>query len=169
MPGFTDEWVKSNLIDIVIIEKGKQLNKSDVSEYGFFPITMGELNHQPTNIWNATENHIIISEGGNSCGYVQFRNKSFWTGGHCYLLSKSNNNNFFYFGMKSVQSKIMGLRVGSGLPNVQKSALMDFQIVHPRNVKEQEAIAEILSDMDAEIAALEQRLEKTRTIKQGMM
>ena len=63
----------------------------------------------------------------------------------------------------------MGLRVGSGLPNVQKSALMDFQIVHPRSVKEQEAIAEILSDMDAEISALEQRLEKTKKIHQGMM
>ena len=34
---------------------------------------------------------------------------------------------------------------------------------------EQQAIATILSDMDAEIAALEHRLDKTRAIKQGMM
>ncbi|MEY0217274.1 restriction endonuclease subunit S, partial [Providencia rettgeri] len=34
---------------------------------------------------------------------------------------------------------------------------------------EQTAIATILSDMDAEIQALEQRLGKTRQIKQGMM
>ncbi|MDC0045706.1 restriction endonuclease subunit S, partial [Candidatus Poseidoniales archaeon] len=34
---------------------------------------------------------------------------------------------------------------------------------------EQVAISEVLSDMDAEIAALEQRLEKTKAIKQGMM
>jgi type I restriction enzyme S subunit len=34
---------------------------------------------------------------------------------------------------------------------------------------EQQAIAEVLSDMDAEISALEQRLEKTKAIKQGMM
>ena len=34
---------------------------------------------------------------------------------------------------------------------------------------EQRAIATILSDMDAEIAALEHRLDKTRAIKQGMM
>ena len=38
---------------------------------------------------------------------------------------------------------------------------------HPR--PEQTAIAEVLSDMDAEIAALEQRLAKTRALKQGMM
>ena len=34
---------------------------------------------------------------------------------------------------------------------------------------EQTAIAAILSDMDAEIAALEARRDKTRTLKQGMM
>lgn len=34
---------------------------------------------------------------------------------------------------------------------------------------EQRAIASVLSDMDAEIAALERRLDKTRAVKQGMM
>ena len=37
------------------------------------------------------------------------------------------------------------------------------------DVSEQTAIATLLSDMDAEIAALERRLEKTLHIKQGMM
>ena len=34
---------------------------------------------------------------------------------------------------------------------------------------EQTAIAEVLSDMDAELAALEQKRDKTRLLKQGMM
>jgi type I restriction enzyme S subunit len=34
---------------------------------------------------------------------------------------------------------------------------------------EQAAIAEVLSEMDAELAALEQRREKTRALKHGMM
>ena len=34
---------------------------------------------------------------------------------------------------------------------------------------EQRAIAAVLSDMDAEIAALERRRDKTRDVKQGMM
>lgn len=37
------------------------------------------------------------------------------------------------------------------------------------DVVEQEAIAAVLSDMDAELAALEARREKTRALKQGMM
>lgn len=39
----------------------------------------------------------------------------------------------------------------------------------PPTAEEQTAIAEILSDMDAELAALEAKLEKARQIKQGMM
>ena len=38
-----------------------------------------------------------------------------------------------------------------------------------RRVGEQTAIAAILSDVDAEIAALEARRDKTRALKQGMM
>ena len=37
------------------------------------------------------------------------------------------------------------------------------------SIEEQTAIAAILSDMDAEIAALERRRDKTRAVKQGMM
>jgi type I restriction enzyme S subunit len=37
------------------------------------------------------------------------------------------------------------------------------------SIAEQTAIAAILSDMDAEISALEQKLAKARQIKQGMM
>ena len=39
----------------------------------------------------------------------------------------------------------------------------------PADIEEQRAIASVLSDMDAEIAALEQRRDKTRAIKHGMM
>ena len=48
----------------------------------------------------------------------------------------------------------------------------EFQFLNvaiPSKENEQTAIATILSDMDAEIQALEQRLGKTRKIKQGMM
>jgi type I restriction enzyme S subunit len=39
----------------------------------------------------------------------------------------------------------------------------------PQNKAEQSAIATVLSDMDAEIEALEQRLNKIRDLKQAMM
>ncbi|MCF7355420.1 restriction endonuclease subunit S [Vibrio sp. CK2-1] len=47
--------------------------------------------------------------------------------------------------------------------------LKTLPILLPKNPEEQAAIATILSDMDEEIQALQQRLSKTRQIKQGMM
>lgn len=63
----------------------------------------------------------------------------------------------------------MRLRVGSGLPNVQKTALANFELYLPLNEDEQTAIAAALTEMDAELSALEQRRDKTRALKQAMM
>ncbi|MGI3431532.1 restriction endonuclease subunit S [Providencia stuartii] len=58
---------------------------------------------------------------------------------------------------------------GTDPPNIGTTTLGNINIVLPPAEQEQTAIATILSDMDAEIQALEQRLGKTRQIKQGMM
>ena len=44
-----------------------------------------------------------------------------------------------------------------------------IEVLLPLDKTEQEAIATVLSDMDAEIIMLERRRDKTRAIKQGMM
>ena len=57
---------------------------------------------------------------------------------------------------------------GSAQLGLSRKAVEEQEIPVP-SLKEQRAIADVLSDMDAEIAALEQRLDKTRAVKQGMM
>ena len=57
---------------------------------------------------------------------------------------------------------------GTHMPRADWNVMRNFEICLPE-AREQLAIASVLSDMDAEIAALEQRREKTRAIKQGMM
>ena len=76
---------------------------------------------------------------------------------------------FLYQLLKGRQLEIMALRVGSGLPNVQKAALLAFKVRCPIALAEQTAIAAVLSDMDAELTTLEARRDKTRALKQGMM
>ena len=62
--------------------------------------------------------------------------------------------------------KTMSMRSGQPGINGQEYAQFEFQLP---SVQEQSAISQVLSDMDAEISALEARLEKTRALKQGMM
>jgi len=59
--------------------------------------------------------------------------------------------------------------VRSGMPKINRVELAEFKFPCPPTKAEQTAIAEILSDMDAEIATLEAKLAKARQIKQGMM
>ncbi len=63
---------------------------------------------------------------------------------------------------------IANLIAGSSINNLKPSDIESIEIPFPSK-PEQTAIAEILSDMDAEITALEQKRAKTRLLKQGMM
>ena len=171
LPGFSRDWELKALGDIAIAKKGSQLSRSLVTEHGKFAHLNGGISPSGyTNSSNTIGGTIAISEGGNSCGHVQFMSEPYWSGGHCYsVIPNGVDNQFLYHALKSEQPQIMGLRVGSGLPNVQKTALLAFELRLPKDPVEQTAIATILSDMDVEIAALEAKLSKARQLKQGMM
>jgi len=57
----------------------------------------------------------------------------------------------------------------TAIPHISSGDIRSFRIRIPPTHEEQRAIATVLSDMDAEIAALETRLAKTQALKQGMM
>lgn len=57
----------------------------------------------------------------------------------------------------------------TAIPHISPLDIRSFKFLLPPSKAEQTAIATILSDMDEELQALEQRLSKTRQIKQGMM
>lgn len=54
-------------------------------------------------------------------------------------------------------------------PKINMDQISKIRILIPKSTTEQTAIAQLLSDMDAEIEALECRLKKTQALKQGMM
>jgi type I restriction enzyme S subunit len=56
----------------------------------------------------------------------------------------------------------------SGVPSLNAKTIENIEISTPHYV-EQTRIATILSDMDAELSALEQKLEKYKKVKLGMM
>lgn len=67
-----------------------------------------------------------------------------------------------------INAQIDLLITGSNYPAINSSDTKKLKI-QISSIDEQTSIASILSDMDAEIQALEHRLNKTRQIKQGMM
>ena len=71
-------------------------------------------------------------------------------------------------GQNSSVVDIKNLLAGSSINNLRPSSIESMEFSFP-DVPEQTAIATVLTDMDAELAALEQRRQKTRALNQGMM
>lgn len=68
-----------------------------------------------------------------------------------------------------IQKIIESQKTLGAQPKLALNRIEKLQVTLPTNKREQQAIATILLDMDAEIVALEERREKTRALKQGMM
>ncbi len=78
------------------------------------------------------------------------------------------NGDFLYYYLLALKPKVKMLGQQGTQANLNKQMVQDFRLVLP-SLREQVAIAEVLSDMDAELEKLEQRRDKTRALKQGMM
>lgn len=171
LEGFTEPWVEKEIGSLCLVIKGEQLNRDKMNGDAIYPVYNGGISPSGYHSdYNTAPDTVIISEGGNSCGFINFIHEPFWRGGHCYgLFGFEGNNDFFYQLLKFREKDIMKLRAGSGLPNIQKSNLNAFVVEIPNNFDEQTAIANILTDMDNEIASLEAKKEKFELIKKGMM
>jgi type I restriction enzyme S subunit len=85
----------------------------------------------------------------------------------CSFNNLLENPDFLYYYLSSVEFSIYGKQAVKGF-TLNKDSLRAVEVKLP-SIPEQTAIAAVLSDMDAELAALEERREKTRQLKQGMM
>jgi len=123
------------LDELCEIRKGVQVNKEELSEKGIYYVMNGGITPSGYyDLYNTEANTISISEGGNSCGYVQYNYTPFWSGGHCYTLEDISDvvdDRYLFHYLKANELQIMSLRIGSGLPNIQKKDLSAFRIPLP--------------------------------------
>ncbi|MNU15638.1 Type-1 restriction enzyme EcoKI specificity protein [compost metagenome] len=75
---------------------------------------------------------------------------------------------YHYFQTYHIQTQI-DENLGATINQLTNATLKSFDINLPKSLTEQTHIATILSDMDAELEALEVQLGKARKVKQGMM
>ncbi|MDA3923604.1 MAG: restriction endonuclease subunit S [Kiritimatiellae bacterium] len=75
---------------------------------------------------------------------------------------------FYVLNSKIFDDFLSQITAGSTITHLYQKDFVTFEFNAPEH-KEQQFIATVLSEMDAEIQALEKRLDKTKSIKQGMM
>jgi type I restriction enzyme S subunit len=76
---------------------------------------------------------------------------------------------FLYYNLDARYEELRMLSTGDGGRGGLNLKIIRSVVVPFPKLEEQTAIATVLSDMDAELAALEARRDKTRALKQGMM
>jgi len=74
----------------------------------------------------------------------------------------------YCFQTSAIRQQFLFYAVGTKVSGISKTNIAKLKMPVPK-VPEQTAIAEVLSEMDAELAVLEQRREKTRALKHAMM
>ena len=121
------------------------------------------------------ENDVIVSRlpepAGRAC-ILPHSNKRRITAVDCTIIRFADYNPILfvaYSQTKQYQDKIDMAMAGSTRQRISRKELGEIPIPVFPTIEEQNALASIFSDMDNEIEALEQKLAKTRQIKQGMM
>ena len=169
LPGFSGEWEVKRLGNVCKIATGKK----DVNEGnpdGQFPFFTCSRSHTFSDSYSFDTEAILIA-GNGEVGNLHYFKGKFEAYQRTYVLSQfSGHVGYLWQQLSAHLADSLGLgKIGSSIPYIKKESLVGFEFSRPKDEAEQIAIAAILSDMDAEIAALEAKLAKARRLKQGMM
>jgi len=190
LPGFDGEWGVMQLGEVATFLKGKGLPKSalvpDGSDpcihYGElftkYPETIGEIFSRTNGMedsFRSVANDVLMPTSDvtprglakASCVIID----GVILGGDILVIRSDKQRvfgPFLSYIIRREESQVLRLVTGSTVYHLYGSDMKKFIFSLP-SLSEQTAIATVLSDMDAELVALEQRLAKTRALKQGMM
>lgn len=178
LPGFSGEWEMKRLGEITdcLDNVRVPLNETQrATMQGPYPYcgANGVLDY--VNDYVLDDDVILIAEDGGH--FDEFLSRAIayrmqgkiWVNNHAHILkAKSDYDQGFLF-YSLVHKNILPYLSGGTRAKLNKFEMYKIEIGVPDDNLEQNAIANVLSDMDAEIASLKHRKDKTIAIKQGMM
>lgn len=172
LPGFTGNWKMKKLGEISNIKTGDKNNeqKSSNGKYSFF---VRSQKVERIDTYSFDGEAILIPGEGNIGEIFHYINGKFDYHQRVYKISnfpKNISGKYIFYQMKySFGKYALKNTVKATVDSLRLSTFINYSMSFPPTYFEQKAIANILSDMDNEINALEKKLEKYRQIKQGMM
>lgn len=170
LPGFTGKWEVGNLKAIISpLKKTRRLSSAGKNEgiYPFFTNTTKPVDKFLDEIDFDTE-AIIANTGGEA--YFNYYNGKFTAMSDCFVFETNLETRYVYYFLKNIEGKVNDTGfTGSGIKHLDKKLFYKIQLTFPASLQEQSAIADVLSDMDAEVSALEKQRDKIKAIKQGML
>ncbi|MGQ4869815.1 restriction endonuclease subunit S, partial [Aeromonas caviae] len=171
-----EDWVVAQLGEIVKLNMGQSPSSSNYNNKGIgMPLIQGnaDILNRKTIIRNYTSQITKKAKKGDlilsvraPVGEVAKAEFDCCIGrGVCAVQYK---NDYLYQWLVSFETEWDKFSKGSTFDSINSEELRHIELIMPSD-EEQTAITTILSDMDNELQALTQKLEKARALKQGMM
>ncbi|MFC1486934.1 restriction endonuclease subunit S [Thermoproteota archaeon] len=194
LENFYEEWVERNFSELCWFQEGPGLRNWQFRNEGIKVINVTNLENGLLNLEN-TDRHIsleefhsmyrhfeidkgdiVVASSGNSYGKVAIvRNEDLPLMMNTSVIRfkplKGLVYEFLFQFLKSrkFKTQIDLLITGGAQPNFGPAHLKKIKILVPPSEKEQRAVGRLLSDMDSEIEVIEQKSEKYRQLKIGLI
>jgi type I restriction enzyme S subunit len=172
LPGFKGEWTAKKLGEVANIKTGSR-NNQDKIEDGQYPFFVRSATVERINSYSHDCEAILVPGEGGIGNIFHYIDGRFDVHQRVYAITQfleEISGKYVYFHLvKNFGPYAMQNSVKATVDSLRLPTFQNFEMDMPPSFAEQTAIAAVLSDMDAEIAALEQKLAKAQEIKQGMM
>ena len=190
LPGFSGEWRVKRLGELAAFHKGKGLPKSALDPFGTVPCihygelfthyheTIREINSRTTFLagsFRSVANDVLMPTSDvtpNGLAKASCVTEDGVILGGDILVIRSDVEeilgSFLSYVIRHAEDQVLQLVTGTTVFHLYASDMKKFTFIMPL-VAEQQAIVAVLDDMEAEIAALDAKLTKVRSLKQGMM
>lgn len=174
LPGFSGEWKVKRIGDVFDVTAGGDFDDSRSSSFQDerhpFPVYSNAISSRGLYGYSDYADHaagsITVTARG-LVGVANFRSHKYTAIGRVIVLQPKEVGDGRFFA-EYINERITFALETTGVPQLTAPQISGYKLPVP-SFPEQTAIATILSDMDAELAALEQQRDKTRALKQGMM
>ena len=172
LPGFSGVWEVKRLGKITHIKTGCK-NNDDKIDDGEYPLFVRSQTVERINSYSYDCEAILAPGEGGIGSIFHYINGRFDVHQRVYAITQfvpDVSGKFVYLYMvMNFGDHAMKNSVKATVDSLRLPTFHEFEVVLPPTIDEQIAIAAVLSDMDAEIAALIARRDKIRALKQGMM
>lgn len=176
LPGFKQEWIDSCIQDIATVGRGRVISHKEISRSSnpIYPVYSSQTSNDGIMGWMDTfmfeGEYITWTTDGANAGTVFYRSGRFNCTNVCGTI-KLNDQSACHAFVARALGLVAKAHVSRhlGNPKLMNDVMKRITIRLPATSSEQSAIAAVLSDMDAELEALEGKLAKARAVKQGMM
>jgi type I restriction enzyme S subunit len=166
-----EDWEVKRLGDIADIRTGKKNNEDKVVD-GQYPFFVRSQKIERIDTYSYEGEALLVPGDGGIGDIYHYINDRFDYHQRVYKISDFSDSfcgKFIYYCMvQNFSNHALRNSVKATVNSLRLPTFEEFEILYPP-LPEQQAIAQILSDMDAEIESLQKKRDKYKLIKEGMM